>query len=59
MTKTSKALIIIGWIITIAFIVWIGASFIDIIADNCTLNPVHSNYNFFIKLVEFGEKING
>ena len=59
MTKTSKALIIISWIITIAFIVWIGASFIDIIADDCTFNPVHSNYNFFNVLVELGEKING
>ena len=59
MTRTGKALIIIGWIIMIAFIVWIGASFIDIIADNCSLNPVHNTYNFFNVLVELGEKING
>ena len=59
MTKISKTLIIISWIITIAFIVWIGASFIDIIADNCSLNPVHNTYNFFNVLVEIGEKING
>ena len=59
MTRTGKALIIIGWIIMIAFIVWIGASFIDIIADNCASNPIHSNYNFFNILVEIGEKING
>ena len=59
MTKTGKVIVIIGWIIMIAFMVWIGASFIDIIADNSTLNPIHSNYNFFNILVELGEKING
>ena len=59
MTKTGKVIVIIGWVIMIAFMVWVGASFIDIIADNCSLNPVHNNYNFFIKLVELGEKING
>lgn len=59
MTKTSKALIIIGWVIMIAFMVWVGASFIDIIADNCSLNPVHHSLNFFNVLIEIGEKING
>lgn len=59
MIKIDKVIIIIGWVIMIAFMAWIGVSFIDIITDNCAPNPVHSNYNFFIKLIEFGEKING
>ena len=59
MTKTGKVIVIIGWVIMIAFMIWVGASFIDIIADNCASNPIHSNYNFFNVLVEIGEKING
>ena len=59
MTKTGKVIVIIGWVIMIAFMIWVGASFIDIIADNCASNPIHSNYNFFNILVEIGEKING
>ena len=59
MSKTSKAIVIIGWVIMIAFMIWVGASFIDIIADNCSPNPVHHPLNFFSILVEIGEKING
>ena len=59
MTKTGKVIVIIGWVIMIAFMIWVGASFIDIIADNCAANPVHHSLNFFNVLVEIGEKING
>jgi hypothetical protein len=35
---------------------WIALSFVDIIADNCTAQPVHSEYNFFILADEFGRE---
>lgn len=59
MSRTGKVLVIIGWVVMIAFMIWVGASFIDIIADNCAPNPVHHSLNFFNVLVEIGEKING
>lgn len=34
----------------LAFDLWIFISWIDIIADNTTLNPVHYAWNFFVLL---------
>lgn len=30
------------------FIMWAGISYIDIIADNCSLNPVHYPWNLWV-----------
>lgn len=36
----------------VALMVWVFASWCDIIADNSKPNPVHSDYNFFVLLTE-------
>lgn len=39
-------------IICVAIIIWVFASWIDIVADNMSPNPVHSVYNFFVLMME-------
>ena len=34
--------------LNILFCLWFAASWIDIVADNCEPNPVHSEYNLFV-----------
>lgn len=38
--------------LSILFWLWFVASWIDIVADNCEPNPVHSEYNLFVLMVE-------
>lgn len=38
--------------LSILFCLWFVASWIDIVADNCEPNPVHSEYNLFVLMVE-------
>ena len=35
-------------VLCVLFILWFAASWIDIVADNCEPNPVHSEYNLFV-----------
>lgn len=37
-------------VVFVAFVVWAGASWIDITSDNCHPNPVHSEWNLFTLL---------
>lgn len=39
-------------LLNVLFILWIAASWVDIVWDNCSPNPVHSEYNAFVILVE-------
>jgi hypothetical protein len=41
--------------IALAFILWVGISWIDVIADNLEPEPKHSEYNFFVLLTESWE----
>jgi hypothetical protein len=34
--------------IVIALAIWAGASYIDIIADNCESEPHHADWNMFV-----------
>lgn len=36
----------------VLLLVWIAWSFIDVVADNCTPAPVHSNFNIFVLCLE-------
>jgi hypothetical protein len=38
--------------LSILFCLWFAASWIDIVADNCEPNPVHSEYNLFVLALE-------
>jgi hypothetical protein len=38
--------------VVVLFWLWIGVSFIDIVIDNCSAAPVHSNFNAFILFLE-------
>ena len=42
--------IIVG--IMTAFILWIGVSWVDVIADNTRPEPRHSDVNFFIVMTD-------
>lgn len=44
MTKLSY--IIAG--ICCAFLLWVGVSWVDVIADNLKPDPRHSDFNFFV-----------
>lgn len=39
-----------------AFMLWIAASYIDIIADNLKENPKHSEYNAIVLFCEYLEE---
>lgn len=47
-----KTLKYIFYGIVAAFIIWIAASYIDIISDNLTENPKHSEYNAIVLFVD-------
>ena len=36
------------YVLMVGLLVWMLASWADIVADNCSPNPVHSEYNFFV-----------
>lgn len=42
-------------LVNVLFVVWLFASWADIVWDNCSPNPVHSEYNAFVMLTEFAE----
>ena len=52
----AKALTTAMCIASILFTVWFVWSWADIVADNCSPNPVHSEYNLFVMMVENAEK---
>lgn len=39
-----------------AFLLWVGVSWVDVIADNNAPDPTHSNYNFFVVLTNTWEE---
>lgn len=39
-----------------AFLVWIAASYIDVISDNITDSPKHSDLNAFVLLLDYMEE---
>jgi hypothetical protein len=39
-----------------AFLVWIAASYIDVVSDNITAAPQHSNLNAFVLLLDYMEE---
>lgn len=39
-----------------AFLVWIAASYIDVISDNITEHPQHSDLNAFVLLLDYMEE---
>lgn len=51
MTKLSN--IFAG--IMLAFLLWIGVSWVDVIADNMEPEPRHSEFNFFVVLTTIWE----
>lgn len=50
-----KTLKYIFYGIAAAFIIWIAGSYIDVISDNITAKPQHSNINAFVLLLDFLE----
>jgi len=38
-----------------AFLLWVAISYIDIVTDNITDNPQHSNLNAFVLLLDYME----
>ena len=50
-----KTLKYIFYGIAAAFLVWIAASYIDVVSDNITEQPQHSNLNAFVLLLEYME----
>jgi hypothetical protein len=56
MKTIAKALTTVFCIASILFSAWFVLSWIDIVADNCEPNPVHSEYNLFVMMVENAEK---
>lgn len=42
----------IGCGLCAAFLLWAVLSWADIVADNCELNPQHSEYNMFVLMTK-------
>lgn len=55
MKKLGKILSGIVCVWSVVLMLWLGLSWVDIIADNCEPNPVHHPYNAFVVLVEMAE----
>ena len=53
-----KKLSYISTAIICAFILWIGASWIDVVSDNLSTDPQHANINAFVLLTELMEEEN-
>jgi hypothetical protein len=53
-TMTKIAYVFAG--LAAAFLVWIAASYIDVISDNITAEPKHSNLNAFVLLLDYMEE---
>ena len=56
MKTIGKVLTTVMCIASILFTAWFVWSWVDIVADNSQPNPVHSEYNMFVMLVESAEK---
>lgn len=56
MKTIGKVLTTVMCIVSILFTAWFVWSWADIVADNCQPDPVHSEYNMFVVLVESAEK---
>ncbi len=56
MKAIGKVLTTVMCIASILFTAWFVWSWADIVADNCQPNPVHSEYNMFVMMVENAEK---
>lgn len=39
-----------------AFFLWLALSYVDIVTDNITDNPQHSNLNAFVLLLDYVEE---
>ena len=52
MNKITAILAAFICAISIIFGAWILASWCDIVADNCSPNPIHSEHNFFVIMFE-------
>ena len=48
MKKIGNTIVNILCVLSVIFMLWLGVSWIDIIADNRQPNPVHSKYNAFV-----------
>lgn len=46
-----KCLKVVFYALLIILFAWALLSWIDIIADNCSANPIHSAYNLFVLLL--------
>ena len=38
------------------FLLWVFVSWVDIVADNNTADPIHSKYNLFVISSDFGRE---
>lgn len=49
---TKKVIYILPAVLGVLFLLWLGLSWLDIVADNNTIQPVHNNFNLFVLLFE-------
>ena len=54
-----KKLLAVVNIVAVAFMVWVGASWVEVICKNTSENPTYAPTNFFVQLVEVGEAFYG
>lgn len=52
MNKIGKVISTVFCTASVLMMLWIGASWVDIVWDNTSPNPTHSPYNAFVMLVE-------
>ena len=52
----GKAITTLLCVVSILFSIWFVWSWVDIVADNCSPNPIHSEYNLFVMMVDSAEK---
>ena len=52
MKKIGNAIVNALCVFSVIFFLWLGASWVDVIADNCDPNPTHSEYNAFVILCD-------
>lgn len=52
----KKIIKVAAMLISVNFIAWFILSWVDIVADNCEPNPVHSKYNMFVLMTKQEEE---
>lgn len=45
-------------VVSLVFLLWLGISWVDIVADNCEPHPTHAPWNAFVLMTDYLQEQN-